>query len=124
MSVELSDDVFELLAGSAEAFGCVQEEDDVGGDEAPPVPPPFPPPRDAPRARWGLGPAIRVETIVEEDVKAMADWRFNSTNHHEWAPFRRADGGDGVVVDRSWWASLAPAHRDLIEAAVRVTEAE
>ena len=65
---------------------------------------------------------VMPQTVLLSEVRAAPEdggLLFNSCNLHAYAPFRAH--GDGVRVDPSWWASLAPEHRTLITSAVAVT---
>jgi hypothetical protein len=72
-----------------------------------------------------FGGSVVPQTVAAAAVRAAPEDGgdvCNSCNLHEWAPFR-ADC-DGVRVDPSWWASLAPEHRALMSGAVVVTVSE
>lgn len=98
-------DVFDLLAGSAatnnsECIFADEEDENL-------IPKPLP---VLPGAELVVrdDSSFMVQTVLLSDVQDqdLQEQRFNSNNHHEWAPFR--SGGDfSVQVDSAWWASLS-----------------
>lgn len=103
-------DVFDLLAGSVD--------ETEGTDVDAPVPPPWPPFPNGEFVRDRVC-EVSVQSVLLEDVRALGDNRFNSTNHHEFAPFRK-HGENAVLADPAWWASLGTELRAEIEASVSV----
>jgi len=114
MAWDGGDDVFDLLAGSV-AVDATEEMVEEG------IPAPFPP-----SAVASVGETPRVDVLVQtvllDEVRDLKDDRFNTQNHHAWAPFRDKDDGS-VLVDPAWWRSLVTEFRTFIESAVRVVEA-
>jgi len=96
-------DVLDLLADSA-CQGDRGEADDIDA-HSDPLPLPLPPLVQENEMEGTPDHCIAVQTVLLDDVRMLGDTRFNSTNHHEWAPFRGV-GENAVEVDPSWWASL------------------
>lgn len=112
-------DVFDLLAGSFCNDASVEAADSGPHPFSWPVPlPPLP----LGNVMQTVEPRIIVQTVLLEDVRALGDTRFNSTNHHEWSPFRHRDE-NAVLVDPSWWDSLGPTVRAELGALVDITVA-
>lgn len=113
-------DVFELLAVSAEERGSRGAADDTVED-GPQIPVALPPLLcDETLPTYENG--VVVQTVLLEDVQRLKDRRFNSTNHHGWAPYRSC--GHAITVDPDWWYSLGDGQRYIIEQAVIVKVAQ
>jgi hypothetical protein len=65
---------------------------------------------------------IVVQGVALDDVKRLNDRRFNSNNHHDWAPFRSSSENE-VLVDPTWWSDLGPAMQTEMQRAVDITVA-
>eukprot|EP00929_Paragymnodinium_shiwhaense_P075255 TRINITY_DN38465_c0_g2_i1.p1 TRINITY_DN38465_c0_g2~~TRINITY_DN38465_c0_g2_i1.p1 ORF type:complete len:399 (+),score=39.26 TRINITY_DN38465_c0_g2_i1:130-1326(+) len=111
-------DVMDLLADSADCNNADEGEDGTSL-ELPSCLPPLP--LDVAVQAFG-DRCILVQAVALGDVGALRDQRFNSNNHHEWAPFRSC-GGNAVLVDPAWWRSLGQPIRVELEKAVEVTVA-
>lgn len=109
-------DVFDLLAGSAARDIAGGECTDVEDEGIIPDPLPVLPGSEL-VVRGGV--SIVVQTVLLSDVQDLKDQRFNSTNHHEWAPFRHGKD-DTVEVESAWWVSLSLEMQVEIERVVSI----
>jgi hypothetical protein len=113
-------DVMDLLAGSV-------VHDDISGEDevqSPALPVPLPPlPVDISTcSAEQKAKRIVVQGVALDDVIRFRDRRFNSNNHHEWAPFRTS-GENEVLVDPTWWSNLGTSLQTVMKTAVNITVA-